>query len=619
MSELVQAPARKQSVAQAAPLEGHILQRKCACGNHSAGGECEKCRNKQRPLERATTGANDLILHEPGVGMRNRTLDLTTRALMETKFGRDFSEVRIHTDQTAAKAAASHRAAAFASGTDISFAAGRYRPDAESGRALLAHELTHVVQSANAIASPAAEETPTHELEREATRMALAVRASAPQPPIVGISRDSGRPMMAPEGDGKAPTYGSLSPRIPEAKYVAETVELKKYGGKWIEIGAEGQRTANGSYSFALRDGRLYGSRYGHLEASGGARVRLAGDIRFNNGELTDWNVGSGSYKPVESFIGEVAEEAKKAGLDLEYDKDPAKSKFRPITEKSGQRQLPTIQEPKGTTLSKGRSAGGMRPPTGGAPASPGPDVKSRARLIAGELGEDLRLMRTARILNTIARVVEFAGQLAMVYQSLSMAASASSGKGFILTERIKQSEELRDQANDLNKEYPAFSDRVQSRGFSLFAAGADPDAIGDLVSELSDLGATISEQRVDLNKQSKRVKAALKEIAIKRQATAALLDDPKAVAALDPGGGTLNVTIVWAADQDLSRIESALMQADRAWDSVLGMMNADIEFVAAWADWLETIAIKAGKMKPTPTITVTAEQVKELSDKKEK
>jgi uncharacterized protein DUF4157 len=595
--------AQKQGAVEA-PLAGRILQRQCACGNHATGGECEECRGKLRPLQRAARAPNGPVMDTSNAEMRDLALDSNTRVLMETRFGRDFSQVRIHADEKAAVAAASRGAAAFTVGHDISFAAGRYRPDTESGRALLVHELTHVAQGANAVAQPAARETPIALLEREAAQVAFAEQASSRQPPVLGIASDTGRPMMAPDGESKAPTYGSLSQRAPEAQHVAETVELKKSGGKWIEVGPQGQRSANGTYSFALRDGRLYGSRYGHLEASGGARVRLAGDIRFNNGELLDWNAGSGSYKPVESFIGEIAEEAKKAGLDLEYDKDPAKSKFKPLTEKSGQRQLPTFQEPGGST--KAPPAGGMRPPAGNAPAASGPDVKALARTIAEELGGDLRLMRAARVLNTVARVIEFAGQLVMVYQGLSMAASASSGKGFILTERIKQSEELRDQANNLNKEYPAFSDRVQKRGFSLFAAGADPDSIADLVRELSDLGASISEQRVGLNKQSKRVKAALKEIAIKRQATAKLLDDPKAVAGLDPGGGTLNVTIVWAADQDLSRIESALMQADQAWDSVLAMMDSDIEFVAAWTDWLQTIAIKAGKMRPTPTITVT-------------
>ena len=326
----------------------------------------------------------------------------------------------------------------------------------------------------------------------------------------------------------------------------------------------------------------------------------------INDGELLDWNAGSGSYKPVEHFIPEIVEEAKKAGLDLEYDKDLAKSKFKPLTEKSGQRQLPVFQEP----------AGGMRPPPVSAPTSSSPEVKS-ARMIVKELSADVRLMRAARVLNTVARVVEFAGQLVMVYQSLSMAASASSGRGFILTERIQQSEELRDQANELNKEYPTFSDGLQGRGFSLFAAGAYPDLIVDLVNELSELGSSINEQRVHLNKQSKRVKAALKEIAVKRQATAKLLDDTRAVAALDPGGGTLNVTIVWAADQDLSRIESALMQADQAWDTVLAMMDSDIEFVAAWLDWLETIAINAGKLKPRRTFIVNVKRLNELSDEK--
>lgn len=60
--------------------------------------------------------------------------------------GPDFSAVRVHTGAEADAAARSVSAAAYTVGRDIVFAAGRYQPDTTAGRALLAHELTHVVQ-----------------------------------------------------------------------------------------------------------------------------------------------------------------------------------------------------------------------------------------------------------------------------------------------------------------------------------------------------------------------------------------------------------------------------------------------------------------------------------------
>jgi len=63
-----------------------------------------------------------------------------------TTGGPDFGAVRIHDGADAAAAARSISASAYTAGHDIVFAAGRYQPGTPAGRALLAHELTHVVQ-----------------------------------------------------------------------------------------------------------------------------------------------------------------------------------------------------------------------------------------------------------------------------------------------------------------------------------------------------------------------------------------------------------------------------------------------------------------------------------------
>lgn len=70
----------------------------------------------------------------------------STREYMESRFGHDFSNVRIHTDSTAAKSADSVSAVAYTVGNNIVFANGRYAPESRAGQRLLAHELAHVVQ-----------------------------------------------------------------------------------------------------------------------------------------------------------------------------------------------------------------------------------------------------------------------------------------------------------------------------------------------------------------------------------------------------------------------------------------------------------------------------------------
>jgi len=73
-------------------------------------------------------------------------LPRTLRSFFESRFGKDFSAVRIHIDSRADRAARSIGALAYTLGHDVVFAGGRYQPGSTDGRRLLAHELTHVVQ-----------------------------------------------------------------------------------------------------------------------------------------------------------------------------------------------------------------------------------------------------------------------------------------------------------------------------------------------------------------------------------------------------------------------------------------------------------------------------------------
>ena len=68
------------------------------------------------------------------------------RKEMEGQFHTSFKNVRIHTDKKAAEMCEAIHALAFTHGYDIYFNDGMYNPNALSGKELLAHELTHVVQ-----------------------------------------------------------------------------------------------------------------------------------------------------------------------------------------------------------------------------------------------------------------------------------------------------------------------------------------------------------------------------------------------------------------------------------------------------------------------------------------
>ncbi len=74
------------------------------------------------------------------------SMDKATKSEMESGFGHDFSNVRIHTGNQAAQMNQSLGAKAFTTGNDIFFNEGQYQPDSKEGKRLLAHELTHTLQ-----------------------------------------------------------------------------------------------------------------------------------------------------------------------------------------------------------------------------------------------------------------------------------------------------------------------------------------------------------------------------------------------------------------------------------------------------------------------------------------
>jgi len=85
----------------------------------------------------------------------------------------DLSDVRVHTDSTAHHLNHAVSARAFATGTDVYFAQGEYKPNTTDGDKLIAHELAHVVQQRGAPTSgPLTVSTPGDSMEREADSVA---------------------------------------------------------------------------------------------------------------------------------------------------------------------------------------------------------------------------------------------------------------------------------------------------------------------------------------------------------------------------------------------------------------------------------------------------------------
>lgn len=172
---------------------GPMIQRKCACG-----GDCPRCAaetdklNVQTKLAISSPGdlfereadsvadhvmrmpdpaaqrqhTNAANIHQPLIQRKTNgasasstvasdfisrlgsgaPLDSASRSFFEPRFGRDFSAVRVHTDDIAAGSAAKIVARAYTVGNNVVFGAGQFSPATTAGRKLLAHELAHVAQ-----------------------------------------------------------------------------------------------------------------------------------------------------------------------------------------------------------------------------------------------------------------------------------------------------------------------------------------------------------------------------------------------------------------------------------------------------------------------------------------
>src|SRR6266704_6746434 len=188
------------------PAPTGMVQRKCACGQHTiAGGECEECRQKRGGMiQRAAVSAAPVnaispivhdVLSSPG-----RPLDAGTRAFMEPRFGHDFSNVRVHTDARAAESARAVNALAYTVGRDVVFGEGQYAPHSSPGGRLIAHELAHVIQQRPMPGAPLSISDPDSSLEYEADRAAEQVVGGGANPAL----RSAGAPMVSRQVDTRS-------------------------------------------------------------------------------------------------------------------------------------------------------------------------------------------------------------------------------------------------------------------------------------------------------------------------------------------------------------------------------------------------------------------------------
>jgi hypothetical protein len=154
------------------------------------------------------------------VGSGGSPLTADVRQDMEGRFGHDFGDVRVHNDGAAHESAKSVNAQAYTVGSDIVFQSGNYDPNSDSGRHMLAHELTHVVQQRNGpvdgtdAGGGVKISDPSDRFERDAVANADHVM-SAPAP-AAGVQRSA-------DGSGQVSVQREDAPAEEEEEATAQT------------------------------------------------------------------------------------------------------------------------------------------------------------------------------------------------------------------------------------------------------------------------------------------------------------------------------------------------------------------------------------------------------------
>lgn len=155
------------------------VQRVLALAGKGAG-EAEAAPEVEQSIQQARGGGHGI--------------DSRVRGQMESAFGADFGNVRLHTDTQADTLNRELNARAFTTGQDIFFRQDAYNPGNSSGRELIAHELTHVVQqNGDKVQRKLTLGQPGDKYEQEADQVALSVIKWEHQAVSTGVDQGSVR------------------------------------------------------------------------------------------------------------------------------------------------------------------------------------------------------------------------------------------------------------------------------------------------------------------------------------------------------------------------------------------------------------------------------------------
>ncbi len=152
MATLPEEKIQKKTIGETSSL----IQRKYREDDEDEPIQMKSINHSQREIPE-TSWLENQINNSKGSG---NPLPDESRSFMESRFGANFGDVKVHNGNQAGILNRSLNAQAFTHGSDVYFGEGKYNPESRQGKHLLAHELTHVVQQGNAQVSPKIQRDP---------------------------------------------------------------------------------------------------------------------------------------------------------------------------------------------------------------------------------------------------------------------------------------------------------------------------------------------------------------------------------------------------------------------------------------------------------------------------
>ena len=633
------------------PVGTGLLQRMYTLSN-TPGLVKDRSKRDEEELTRQRSSVNHagavtapLIVHEV-LRSQGRPLDPATRTFMEPRFGHDFSRVRVHTDAKAAESARAVNALAYTVGEHVVFGSGQYVPHTATGRQLAVHELAHVVQQSQGGAETISP-SQSARLEQDAQTAASATAGSALRisiycssaPRIARAPEPGGENISELRYDGLTDPECKLLNKVrdrlvPASKRSTAIVgvliaedgrqfEFTSGGGQGFSSHVEGKATAKmeelGITKATLLiekepcqicDRSVYSQETGPetpLKSSRTGKDLSRQTPKINTAlrvgtELTVVDPESASYyrgvkpapPPVVPGSGGKGKKpdtsAAGGGLSVKPKQDASKQAGpAPKTSVAETAVVPRT----GTAPKAGAGAGGPGVATGGATS----EARMAARTAAKELSADFKILRVAKGLSAAIRIVSFIAALSMLDSFTKITMSSLAGEGFILTKEIAEAKELDRKASALKRDYFPFSEKLYEKWLNFFRAAQDPLSAGLAASSISDLDIALYYLKLDLPEQIARVNAALKEAEVKQKAAEAILNDPKASAAIAMCTlSTAELAMLFAASQDMSRIAGALRSASANLTKVKNKVDEDFEFIHGWFQALFEVCREGGQ-----------------------